>query len=63
MTMNEKEIEHSDCKFYNAGKCEVFAESRTELRTLPKRCCMRIVKPVAECFYYQPIKWYDKERN
>lgn len=23
-------------------------------RILYRRCCMRIVKPVTECFYYQP---------
>lgn len=43
-----------ECKFYNDGKCEYFAYSGTDLRTTRKRCCMRIVKPVTECFYYQP---------
>lgn len=47
-----------ECKFYADGKCEYFSSSVTELRTLPKRCCMRIVKPLTECFYYQPK---DKE--
>lgn len=43
-----------ECRFYVDGKCEYFACSSTELRTLSKRCCMQIVKPLTECFYYQP---------
>lgn len=43
-----------ECIFDNNGKCEYFDYSRLDLRTLQKRCCMRIVKPLTECFYYQP---------
>lgn len=36
----------SECKYYKDGGCE---------HHLPyHRCCMRIVKPMTECFYYQP---------
>lgn len=43
-----------ECRFHNNGKCECFEYSSSDLRTMPKRCCMRIVKPAMECFYYQP---------
>lgn len=43
-----------ECKFYNKGKCEYFAEARAELCIFNRRCCMHIVKPLTECFYYQP---------
>ena len=37
----------TNCKFYSNGECTYFAEARNgnDLRTRPKRCCMRIVKP------------------
>lgn len=34
------------CKHYNKGNCEYFG--------FPKRCCMKIVKPPSECFYFTP---------
>lgn len=43
-----------ECRFYNNGKCEYFDYSSPDLRTIQKLCCMRIVKPLTECFYYQP---------
>ena len=48
----------TNCKFYSNGDCTYFAEARNgnDLRTRPKRCCMRIVKPQIECFYFQPKK-------
>lgn len=37
-----------ECKFFDNGKCCYWG-------ILPyNRCCMRIVKPMIECFYYQP---------
>lgn len=51
----------SECKFYNNGKCEYFAEARHESRIPSRRCCMRIVKPLTECFYYQPKDGKEEE--
>ena len=54
-TMNPKrrKMEVTECKFYNNGRCEYFSEAANDLRVLSRRCCMRIVKPLTECFYYQ----------
>lgn len=35
-----------ECKYYNKGECEYFG--------FPKRCCMRIIMPPTECFYFTP---------
>lgn len=35
-----------ECRFYDYGKCGFWG--------FTKRCCMQIVKPQIECFYYQP---------
>lgn len=44
----------NECRFYINGRCEYFTEARAGSRIFSRRCCMRIVKPVTECFYYQP---------
>ncbi len=49
----------TECKFYNKGRCEYFSEARNESRILSRRCCMHIVKPMMECFYYQPKQKKD----
>lgn len=54
-------MEVTECKFYNNGKCEYFAEAPNELRIISRRCCMRIVKPMMECFYYQTKEKKDNE--
>lgn len=35
-----------DCKYYSQGKCNTFG--------FQKRCCMQIIKPPTECFYFTP---------
>ena len=54
-------MEVTECKFYNNGKCEYFSEARNESRIISRRCCMRIVKPMMECFYYQTKEKKDNE--
>lgn len=49
-----RKMEVTECKFYNNGECEYFSEAANDLRVLSHRCCMRIVKPLTQCFYYQP---------
>nr|DAZ02850.1 MAG TPA: hypothetical protein [Caudoviricetes sp.] len=35
-----------DCKHYQNGQCDIM--------TPRHKCCMRVVKPMTECFYFTP---------
>lgn len=53
MTMIPTNQTPSECRHYKNGWCEYH---------LPyHRCCMRIVKPMTECFYYQPKEKKDND--
>lgn len=61
--MTDKEIEKAaeECLFYKQGKCVYFCDVPNDYFVPLRRCCMRIVKPMTECFYYQPKEKKDNE--
>ena len=42
----------SECKYYVNGKCTIDIDSH--------KCCMTVVHPMTECFYYIPKKQHQK---
>lgn len=51
MTPTLTEPRPQECEHYKNGKCMKPTRSAD---SFPHKCCMRVVKPMIECFYFTP---------